>query len=430
MLVSLLLGTLILTTQPDLSLADDLQQFRSEILTVDQSFTPEQRAEAEAQLSQIEAQLTDMSHAQFQLALARVMNISNNGHTVLLASGWANQFNSLPVSLLITSDGMHIAGAAENHTGLVGARVISINGHDQTELERRWDGHQSSSLGWRRQFVYYFLESPELLHAAGLGDRSDSAQLSIEHNGQTSTIELNAQPAEVRLHGIEAYLPPPRVLALSRDAESDQNPLYLQEPDRTFRWQWLADDGALYIQYRANVDFSGQEDVEAFQAEVRQAIAEHEPTRIILDQRFNLGGDLNITRSLMQFLPEAVGQDGRVFALVSGRTFSAGISSVGYLRQAGGDRVTIIGQPLGDSLNFWAEGDLVVLENTGAAFLYGRERHNYITGCPEDDCHGSIRRNPIRVANLDPDYAVDLSWADYIAGRDPWMERALELSAE
>jgi len=77
-----------------------------------------------------------------------------------------------------------------------------------------------------------------------------------------------------------------------------------------------------------------------------------------------------------------------------------------------------------------AEGDLVVLENTGAAFLYGRERHNYITGCPEDDCHGSIRRNPIRVANLDPDFVVDLGWSDYLAGRDPWIERALELSAE
>jgi hypothetical protein len=430
MLVSLLLGTLILTTQPELKLADDLQQFRSDVLAVDRSFTPEQRAEADIQLSQIEAQLTDMSQAQFQLSLARVMNTSNNGHSVLLASGWANQFNSLPVNFLITSDGMYIAAAADHHSDLVGARVISINGHDQSVLESRWDDHQSSTLGWRRQFVYYFIESPELLHAAGLGDHSERAVLTIEQDGATRTIVLAAQPVEIRLRGIEAFLPPPRVIAISRDREAGQNPLYLQEPDRVFRWQWLADEAVLYIQYRANIDFSGQEDVEAFQAEVRQAITEHEPTRIILDQRFNLGGDLNITRSLMQFLPDAVGEDGRVFALVSGRTFSAGISSVGYLRQAGGDRVTIIGQPLGDSLNFWAEGDLVVLENTNAAFLYARERHNYVTGCPEDDCHGSIRHHPIRVDNLDPDYVVDLSWSDYLAGRDPWMDRALELSAQ
>ena len=97
----------------------------------------------------------------------------------------------------------------------------------------------------------------------------------------------------------------------------------------------------------------------------------------------------------MQALP-GVAQD-RVYAITSGRTFSAAISSLGYLKQAAGDRLTIVGEPVGDRLEFWAEGDIMTLPGLGAMLLYATERHNYMTGCPEDDCHGSVRTHPIRV---------------------------------
>mgnify|MGYP006147918211 CR=1 FL=1 len=41
----------------------------------------------------------------------------------------------------------------------------------------------------------------------------------------------------------------------------------------------------------------------------------------------------------MQAIPEIVGADGHVYAITSGRTFSAGIASVAYLKQAAGDLV-------------------------------------------------------------------------------------------
>ena len=54
--------------------------------------------------------------------------------------------------------------------------------------------------------------------------------------------------------------------------------------------------------------------------------------------------------------------------------------------------------------------------------LTATERHNYMTGCPEPDCHASIRDHPIRVASLQPDLAAPLTFAEYVAGRDPAME--------
>ena len=84
--------------------------------------------------------------------------------------------------------------------------------------------------------------------------------------------------------------------------------------------------------------------------------------------------------------------------------------------------MTIVGEPIGDHLEFWAEGSLVELPASGATLLYASERHDYATGCPEPDCHASIRDHPIRVTTLEPDVLAPLSFADYRAGRDPALE--------
>lgn len=78
-------------------------------------------------------------------------------------------------------------------------------------------------------------------------------------------------------------------------------------------------------------------------------------------------------------------------------------------------------------MEFWAEGGLVELPNSGAAFIHATERHNYRTGCPEDDCHSSIRRHPIRVSSLAPDHLVTTTWEDFVNGVDPSLTKALEL---
>ena len=148
------------------------------------------------------------------------------------------------------------------------------------------------------------------------------------------------------------------------------------------------------MQFKANTDFTGSQDIDAFIDSVFGQLRTEKPQYIILDERFNFGGDLNITRDLMQRLTEFLAVDGTIYIITSGRTFSAGISSVGYAIQSAGERAIIVGEPMGDELEFWAEGDLQVLPNSGVTFLIGTERHNYQTGCLEEDCHGSIQRHP------------------------------------
>jgi hypothetical protein len=45
-----------------------------------------------------------------------------------------------------------------------------------------------------------------------------------------------------------------------------------------------------------------------------------------------------------------------------------------------------------------------------------------MTGCPEPDCHQSIRDAPIKVDSLEPDIAAPLTYAAYRMGVDPALE--------
>jgi hypothetical protein len=176
----------------------------------------------------------------------------------------------------------------------------------------------------------------------------------------------------------------------------------------------------MVIDMRQNTDAQGQT-IGDFLRGMIERIRSQAPQHLVLDLRMNGGGDLTKTREFMQSLPRLV--PGRIFALTSPWTISAAISSLGYLEQAAPDRVTIVGEPVGDRLQFWSEGDVVQLPHSGAVLLNATERHDYITGCkPFDDCHRQVKRHPIAVPTLDPDIPAPWTIDAYRAGRDPGME--------
>lgn len=407
---------------------EDLATFKNEYLDIDQSYSPEARKKAEALLAELSARAADMSDARFVLGLAHIAAVSHNGHTTLLNPGWTAQFNRIPLKFLITSDGLFIGGADKANRDLIGKRVVSIDGARWPVLQDAWRAYMGGNRGWRDQFIYYFIESPEILHAAGLAASPDSVTVDYANaRGRVKSRRIAARTDLPPLQGTEAYLPPPRALELSREGFGGKPPLYLQDPATPFRFFAMPERNAAYVQFRANADFDGDADISAFAKDVLAKLQAQRPRFIILDERFNLGGDLGTTRDLMNALGDIVGPDGRVFILDSGRTFSAGIASAAYAKQAAGDRAVIIGTAPGDNLEFWAEGDLVVLPNSKAAFIYGRQRHNYMTGCPEPDCHKPIQIHPIRIKTLEPDIEVEMSYADFSEGRDPLLNTAFEL---
>ncbi len=340
--------------------------------------------------------------------------MADNGHSALLPPQWATRYPRSPIRLGLFADGLFVIAAPDEHAHLLRRRVAAINGAPWRTVRRAYTRYQGGEQAFRDQFVALFMETPALLAAAGLGRDPERLRLTLEGRRRPETVTVPARlagaPGEARLIGTPMLLDAAAALAPSA------LPLYLQQPDQPFQLAFPPGIDAAYVQLKT----TRGPHIDAFLAATLAALREHRPRNIVVDLRFNLGGDLNVARDFMQALPGLAG--GRVYAITSGRTFSAAISSLGYLRQAAGERLTIVGEPIGDRLEFWAEGTFVTLPGLGALMLYANERHNYRTGCPEQDCHGAVRDHPIRVASLQPDIAAPLAFADFIAGRDPAME--------
>lgn len=402
-----------------------------QLLDRDASYSPSERTRAEGEYEKLRVSASDMTPAAFQLALAHIAALARNGHTMLLPGLWAHQFNRTRLHYYLFADGMFVIHTPADLRELAGARVLSIEGRSIDALRETFGQYFGARAGKRDEWIGFFLESPALLHAAGIARREDRLELELQlADGSRTTRTLHAT-LDPPPDSPYAFLETSRLVAHAREniEGSRAVPLYLAQPERAFRIEPLPACDAQFIQLRSNLS-TRTENLEAFLTSALAAVKQAQPKTVILDLRFNSGGDLNITRAFMQTLPTLLPRDGRIIAAASGRTFSAGIASLGYLEQAGGDRISIAGEPVGDELEFWAEGSMVHLPVSHAALLYATERHNYVTGCPESDCHGPIREHAIRVSTLDPEIAAPLTYADYRAGRDPVLARACGASEE
>ena len=377
------------------------------------AYSPAARAEALRALERLPGLLGQP--VRFELEAAAIAALADNGHSALLPPQWASRYPRSPVHLGLFADGLYVIAAPPEHAGLLRTRVIAINGHDWRDVRRAYARYQGGEQTFRDQFVPLFMETPALLAAAGFGRDPARLRLTLEEaNGRRATVTIAARLTP--LQGEAAFVGYPHLLEGAALLDPGARPLYLRQPGEASRLEFPEGLDGAYLQLKATRGLY-------FDAWLERALGElraRRPRNIVVDLRFNMGGDLNLARDFMRALP-ALAQGGRVYAITSGRTFSAAISSLGYLKQAAGDRLTIVGEPIGDRLEFWAEGNILQLPGLGAMMLYADERHNYMTGCPESDCHRSIREHPIRVRSLQPDIATPLRFADFAAGRDPAM---------
>lgn len=379
------------------------------------AYTPAGRDEALRRLALLPGLTGDP--ARFELEVAHIAALADNGHSALLPPQWASRYKRSPVRLGLFADGLYVVAAPPDRRRLVGRQVLRINGHGWRQIRAAYARYQGGEPGFRDQFVTLFMELPALLVAAGFGTDPDLVEYSLAPRRRGAPEQVLVAAALSPYPGEAAFTGTPMPIEAAAMLPPAARPLYLREPGESFRLAFLPEIGAAFIQLKA----TGGLHIDDFLTGTLAQLRTRRPRNIIIDLRFNIGGNLNITRDFMQALPD-LARGGRVYAITSGRTFSAAISSLGYLRQAAGDRLVIVGEPIGDRLEFWAEGDIMRLPGLGALMLYATERHNYMTGCPEEDCHASIRDHPIRVTGLQPDIAAPLRYADFRAGRDPAME--------
>lgn len=406
---------------------------------VERSFTDQTRAAFEAEIDKLVARAPELDRAGLAMGAARAVALADNGHTNILGLVGGIGFNGVPVRLGWFADGLFVVSAAAEQRDLLGAQVLALNGHSPEQLVEALRPYTGGPANLAREFSPNFLVSPELLHAAGLSEKSDTAEFRVRLR----------DGAEV-VRGLTAitWLPEPqtknfwpkRDLSPVRKKECNASwthvldgstlPSYLSRPDHNFWHRYLDNDRILYVQLN-RVSDQGTASIEDYLSGLLKEVAARKVRHAVVDLRFNPGGNYVLAADFTRRLPELIPPDGKIFILTSGNTFSAGISTAARLKFYAGSRAVLVGEAMGDRPQSWGEGGTAQMPNSKLSIRYTTGYHDWQNGCGLAQIRTCFILNYVYgtpSGSLAPMVPIAPTFASYAAGDDAVLAEALKLA--
>ena len=324
-----------------------------------------------------------------------------DGHSGIFPFGPGDGTLLYPLRWWQFSDGLVITAARPPYEDMVGSRVEAIAGRPIGEVmelvEPLAPRDNSSNL---LAFGTLYLRASELLAGLGVIDTAGPTAWTVVGRDGVRR-EVTIEPVTPAVYAAwEPGLP-------HRLAPTDA--AWLRDQDTTLWWTFLEDTATLFVQFNA-VQGGATKEI----AELLERAQADDVERVVIDLRHNSGGDNTTLGPLERALGDpAIDRPGRLFAIIGRVTFSAAANFATDLEQD--SSVTFVGEPMGGSPNLYGDTRPVTLPVSGQT-LYMATRY-WERSTPDD----------ARIT-IEPDIPVDLSSADYFAGRDPALEAILEAS--
>lgn len=410
------------------TLASDLEYLREVVLLNEKDITPEQRAAFNEELDNApEPQsVTDVT-----LTAMQALAVFDNAHTTVLET-WMHH---LPVRFHWTSNGLIIVKARSAYADLLGQKVILLGGKPpNTLLNAMTEFVGGGTDSWRRYRSESLFSVPAALAQMGAMVNNASVELALESpDGQRSTATLQADEDPMpgdpfwdfrhAFPGNDSFGTAGWETLLSDDQPL---PLYLQQSDRLHVVGSLPDFNAVYL--RMNASFAdSDETLDQLEQRVLDLIDETAADNIIVDFRFNRGGDYTQVLPIVRATAEAVPEQGELYLLIGANTFSAGIIAASQYQRYIPDNLTIVGSEIGDQLRFRAEGFYPTLPAAGIQLYLTKAWTDLANGCGWfDDCWPVNKLLLRQVDSLTPDIYVENTWASYRAAHDRVLEMVLQ----
>jgi hypothetical protein len=394
----------------------DLDAMRNRVLRFDRSFSPRGRQSAYRQIEVLRKDLARLSDDAIKVRLARIMAIAGNAHTRLYLLRNRSDLPRLPIRVWWFGDDLRIVRATGAAEKLLGCTIAAINGVPAKTAFERVRPMYAGSPTWQRYMSEYTLTSPNVLHGVGIGAGNQSTKVAVSGCHSAGSHVLRPLPLERSEKAVESWWDlapssPSPLQGWHHFLEGKRLPRYLAKVTENYWFDESTNDKLFYLQLNRAAN-GGTESVSEFAKRAGERLKKSSAQAIVVDLRFNTGGDSNLTKSIIDAV---VGSRANrpIYVIVSRSTFSAGIVAAAQLRTA--THVTIVGEPVGDSLEFWAEGGNIRLPYSDLTAHFANGAHSLSPKpCPTSDfC------NNLSVKTLAPDIPVTLIWRDYVSGIDP-----------
>jgi len=402
--------------------SQDLAYAARKLPELDRSFTPTTRAQYLKQISELESHVHTLDDPHLMVGLAKAAALTDNGHTRLYLVRARTVVRQYPIRVWWFRSELRVIRATPERTDLLGCEVSKIGTHSAADALERVTPLYSGSKTWSLYMSTYTLTSPEILRGLDLIPDMNHAHWTFRCANGTRSVELDPMPLQKQDHTIEAwpnlaprsFEPEPGLVGLPLSSV----PPYLSHLEKNYWFEVQGDFGVLYFQFNRCAE-QADEKISEFGKRLESAWRDPKTYVLVVDLRFNTGGNLDLSKDLMTRLQQEAA--GRPVYVITGRaTFSAGLYHAAQWRQWG--KAIFIGEPVGDRLDYWSEGGNINLPNSKIAIHFADSFHRY---SHKDYPDRKPYFEELSIDSLEPDYPVSPSFADYAAGHDPAMGMVL-----
>ena len=357
------------------------------------------KEEFQAEVEQVRAELPGMSEGQFYYSLRRLLSLVGDAHTSLgFTDSNYRHLTALPFAVMYFEDGWHLMMLEEQNQQYLGYRFLAIDGTPIDEVYAKAKTIMSyENESWARQQFSNTINFLDALKYLGIvGEDADSITLTIQ-KGEGSPEET------LPLKGMnEEEIFAATILQVERR----------ETPATAARGYYRTldlGDGAFFLQYNTCQEAEDLPMAE-FVELTSDALCAGQYTKVILDLRYNTGGDSRIFEPMIEKLGELKEQQGfQVYVLIGRNTFSSAIINSIQAQEA--LDAVLVGEQTGGSVNGYGELQSFQLKNTPVQVYYSTKYFELIPGYEKD--------------SLYPDQPVAQTYEDYVAGVDPEVQAIL-----
>ncbi len=290
-------------------------------------------------IAELETRIGSSSDAELEVGVMRLVARLRDGHTEARPA----EGRQVPVLFGRFEDGWYISGARKENQDLVWSRIEAIEGKSPDELMAAVTPLVSRDNSMRIvSRAPFFMRTPRVLHALGASSRADELGLTVScPDGRRRDVVVPvAEPiAEI------VRVPPGGKEAL---------PIHLKRRTEMYWFERLSDVPIVYCQYNECAEMENRP-LDTFSNELIAAVEKPEVKALIVDLRWNGGGDMFTSRPLIGALLRCakLNRPGALYVIAGRNTFSAAMLFATQLERY--TPAIFVGEPTGAPPNFVGE---------------------------------------------------------------------------
>jgi len=310
------------------------------------------REQFDAEVQKLQDAIPKMSDAAIEIGFMKLARLAGDGHTAIRPS---SPSPTLPVRFFLFEEGVFITATTPDQADFAGSQLLKIGALPVEKALAALEPliSRDNPMGLKAAGPR-LLTVPRILNALGLIPDADKVSLTMRGlDGKERTVVLSAQSGM-----------PDATWVTARQGLKVAAPLYQKNRTAPYWFEFLAESKTVFCQYNA-VRNDSKESFEKFCGRMFEFVEKNEVERLVLDLRFNGGGNTFLTPPLIHGLIRCpkVNQAGKLFVIVGRQTFSAAQNCSTDLEMH--TKATFVGEPTGSSPNFIGETVPLTLPYSG-----------------------------------------------------------------